>query len=268
MDSSLGRLLRDRAKARRMGDCILTYEETGSTNEVAIDWARRGAPSGCLVLAESQTAGRGRWQREWSSPRGGLYLTAILRPEGGNSPEVSLLPVASSLAATEAIREAARVEARIRWPNDLLVDGRKVGGILCESSFTGDRPDFLVAGFGINVNQTGDDFPPELSLLATSLRLVTGHPHEVSLVAACLAERLEHWWESLLKDPATIVGRWDELACGQRESRVTVRHKEGQEFEAVTAGMAEDGGLRVRLADGRVQTLYTEEVLFFRTLDP
>jgi BirA family biotin operon repressor/biotin-[acetyl-CoA-carboxylase] ligase len=267
MDSSLGRLLRDRGKVRRLGDCILTYQETGSTNEVAIDWARRGAPQGSLILAESQTAGRGRWQREWSSPRGGLYLTAILKPSGDILPGVSLLPVASSLAATEAIREATGVEAKIRWPNDLLVDGRKVGGILCESSFSGDRPDFLVAGFGINVNQTREDCPLELSSLATSLRLVTGRPHEVYLVAACLAERLEHWWEACSKDPSAIVVRWDELACGQREARVTVRHKEGQEFEAVTSGMADDGGLRVRLADGRVQTLYTEEVVFFRTLD-
>ena len=251
-----------------MGECILTYDETGSTNELALDWARRGAPHGCLILAESQTAGRGRWQREWSSARGGLYYTAILKPPEDKTPSVSLLPVAASLAAADAIREVAGVDAKIRWPNDLLVDGRKVAGILCESSFSGDRPEFLVAGFGINVNQTQEEFPQELATVATSLRLVTGDAHEPLLVAACLTERLEHWWEKCSEDPLSIVRRWDELAFGQRETRVKVRDKEGHEFEATTSGVAEDGGLRVRLADGRVQTLYAEEVVFFRTMDP
>ena len=260
----LGRLLRDRGKVRRMGECILAYQEVGSTNELALEWARRGMPHGCLILAESQTAGRGRWRREWSSARGGLYYTAILKPPEDKMPRVSLLPVAASLAAAEAIREVAGVDAKIRWPNDLLVDGRKVGGILCESSFSGDRPEFIVAGFGINVNQTREDFPEELATVATSLRLVTGDSHEPSLVAACLTERLEHWWERFIEDPSSIVRRWG----GQGETRVKVRHKEGHEFEATTSGMAEDGGLRVRLADGRVQTLYTEEVVFFRTTDP
>ena len=268
MESKLGRLLRERGRVRRLGECILTYQETGSTNELALDLARRGAPHGRLILAETQTAGRGRWQREWSSLRGGLYLTAILRPADGEQPSVSLFPVSASLAATEAIREASGVEAKIRWPNDLLVDGRKVGGILCESSFSGQRLDFLVAGFGINVNQALEDFPDELTKVATSLRLVTGGTHELPLVAACLVERLEHWWETCNEAPATIVPRWEELACGQTDTRVKIRYKEGREFEATTFGMAEDGGLRVRCADGRVQTLYTEEVLFFHTLDP
>ena len=250
-----------------MGACILTYRETDSTNELALDWARRGAPHGCLILAESQSAGRGRWQREWSSPRGGLYFTAILKPCEDKVPAVSLVPVAASLAATEAIREAAGVEAKIRWPNDLFVNEQKVGGILCESSFSGGRLDFLVAGFGINVNQAREDFPEELATAATSLRLVTGDRHEMMLVAACLTEWLEHWWERSLEEPSAIIDRWDELASGHKDAKVRVRHKEGQEFEAVTAGMAEDGGLRVRRADGRVETLYTEEVVFFLPLN-
>jgi BirA family transcriptional regulator, biotin operon repressor / biotin---[acetyl-CoA-carboxylase] ligase len=265
--TQLGRLLRDRGRVRRLGAGIVTYQEAGSTNELALEWARRGAPHGSLVLAESQTAGRGRWQREWSSARGGLYYTMILRALDDEGLRMSLLPVAASLAATEAIREVAGVEAKIRWPNDLLVERRKVGGILCESSYSGSRLEFVVAGFGINVNQTQEDFPEELVAVATSLRGVTGGMHDPLLVAACLTERLEHWWERFIEDPPSIVLRWDELAFGQRQTRVKVRHKEGHEFEATTSGMAKDGGLRVRLADGRIETLYTEEIVFFRTLD-
>lgn len=268
LPDSLGGLLRDRGKVRRLGTCILTYREATSTNELGLEWARRGAPHGSLLIAEAQTEGRGRWQRTWSSAPGGLYLSAILRPPEDETPRLSLVPVAASLAASEAIREIAGVAAKIRWPNDLLVEGRKLGGILCESSFSGSRPEFVVAGFGINVNQSAEDFPEEVSDIATSLRIVAGEKRELTQVAAVLGERLEHWWETCFADPLAVVRRWEELACGQKDTRVSVRDKEGQEFEATTAGMAEDGGLRVRLADGGVQTIYTEEVVFFTTLDP
>jgi BirA family biotin operon repressor/biotin-[acetyl-CoA-carboxylase] ligase len=268
MESSLGRLLRDRGKVSQLGECVLTYQEADSTNDLALMLAGRGAPHGCLVIAETQSAGRGRWQRQWSSSAGGLYLTALLRPPDDKKPSITLLPAAASVAATEAISEATGVSPRIRWPNDLLVDKHKVGGILCEASFAGARPDFVVAGFGINVNQAREDFPEELATVATSLRIWTGSPQERLLVAACLAERLEHWWEKCLEGSSDILRRWGELAWGETGMRVRVRHKEGEEFEATTSGMAEDGGLRVRLADGRLQTLYSEEVIFFRNLDP
>ena len=267
MASSLGRLLRERGKAGRLGQCILSYQVTHSTNQLGLDLARRGAPHGSLILAETQTSGRGRWQRSWSSPKGGLYLTAVLRPREGKEPCTPLLPAAASIAAAEAILEASGVKAHIRWPNDLLVDEHKVCGILCEASFAGERLDFLVVGFGINVNQTRQDFPDELADVATSLQMTTGSSHEIPLVAACLAERLEYWWEKCEESPSDILPRWSELAWGETGKRVRVRHREGWELDATTAGMAEDGGLRVRLADGRLQTVYSEDVLFLRDLD-
>lgn len=261
VDTSFGRLLRDRGKANQFGEIILTYQQAGSTNDLALSFARRGAPHGTLIMAEVQTSGRGRWQRRWCSSEGGLYLTAILRPRSGTSPNFSILPVAAAVAATEAILESSGIEPRIRWPNDLLLDGGKIGGILCEASFAGDRPDFLVAGFGINVNQAQQDFPDELATVATSLRVATGSQQERLLVAACLVERLELWWEKCLTKPSDVLRRWGELAWGETGMRVRVRHKEGEEFEATTAGMAHDGGLKVRLADGELRTLHSEEVV-------
>jgi BirA family biotin operon repressor/biotin-[acetyl-CoA-carboxylase] ligase len=267
METSLGRLLRDRGKARQLGSCVISYQEADSTNGLALTLARQDAPHGMVVLADRQTAGRGRWRREWSSREGGLYISVLLRPPPKKEFSMTLLPAAASVAATEAIVEASALNPLIRWPNDLLLEGRKVGGILCEASFSGERPDFVVTGFGINVNQDREDFPKELQTVATSLKIETGCPQDRLQVAAFLAERLEFWWERCLAKSADILRAWEKRAWGEAGMRVQVQEKDGDEFEATTAGLAEDGGLKVELPDGRVRTLYSEDVHFLRGTD-
>ncbi len=279
--TALGRLLRERGKVASFGDVVLTFASLGSTNDTALDYVRRGLPHGSVVMADEQTAGRGRRGRAWISPPGvGLYLTALLRGTEASSPAAHLLPLAASVAAAEALRDPAAGEAVpvvIRWPNDLYVGERKLAGILCEATFSGARLEHAVVGVGINVNHEIRHFGEELAERATSLRLVTGRPQERVELAARLVERLEHWWDrSLASDTSGVLARWRELAEGAQGMKVLVERSGApveasgvsgaHAFEATTAGLAEDGGLRVRLQDGRLLTLYSAEVVSLRPM--
>ena len=134
---------------------IHLFRVTGSTNDVARTLAEGGAPAGTLVLAERQTAGRGRRGRAWhDEPGSSILLSIVLRPAVGPGTEPGTLPLRVGLAAALAIEAAAGVDVRIKWPNDLLVDGRKVGGILCEAALHGRGGGWVVAGVGINVSRT------------------------------------------------------------------------------------------------------------------
>jgi BirA family biotin operon repressor/biotin-[acetyl-CoA-carboxylase] ligase len=220
--------------------------------------ARKGAPHGSVVVAERQTSGKGRWSRRWESDEGGLYLSLVLRPEKGYERDVPLLPFLASVASAEALERAASIAVRLRWPNDLYVTGNKLGGVLCESSFTGSRLDFAVVGIGINVNQRRDDFPPEVRSRATSVRELLGQTRDVLEIGAELVRALESWWEGPRETP--VLERWQELAWGAEGSSVRVVSANGEVFEAMTEGIAPDGALRVRLGDGAKRVLYSGDV--------
>lgn len=155
--------------AGSLGRPLRVYTCVGSTNDLARDWAGASAPEGATVLADEQTAGRGRQGRSWSSPAGhGLYLSVILRPPwpADDAPHLALL-------AGEAVAEALRqgrptLPLMVKWPNDVLCGGRKICGILVETGLRGARLDYAVIGIGLNVRQTDSDWPPALSGLATS----------------------------------------------------------------------------------------------------
>jgi BirA family biotin operon repressor/biotin-[acetyl-CoA-carboxylase] ligase len=267
--ASLGSLLRERGKAVEFGDVILVFASLESTNEVALAQARKGLPHGSLVLADEQTAGRGRRGRSWLSPPGlGLYLTTLVRPPEGVSLAAALLPLAASVATAEALREdppGSSVPARIRWPNDLYVEGRKLSGILCEGTFTGSRLEYMAVGVGINLNQQARHFA-SLAERATSMRIFTGREQDRAEIAARVVERLEYWWGRLLTAPGEVPGRWRELAEGDRGAKVLVE-RDGARFEATTAGLTDDGGLQVQLGDGRLLTLHSAELVSLRALE-
>jgi BirA family biotin operon repressor/biotin-[acetyl-CoA-carboxylase] ligase len=165
------------------------FRSTTSTNDVARLLAEGGAPSGTCVLADSQTAGRGQRGRRWhDAPGKSVLLSVVLRPPGPGTGEasVAVLPVRVGLAAAHAVREAAGVGLGLKWPNDLVAEGRKVGGILCEGAL-GEGGGFVVVGIGINVLQEEGDFPPGLEPPATSLRLAAGRPVARPAVAGALA---------------------------------------------------------------------------------
>jgi biotin-(acetyl-CoA carboxylase) ligase len=176
----------------------------------------------------------------------------------------------ASVAAAEALRSSAGVEPSLRWPNDLFVAGRKLGGILCESSFTGARLEFAVAGAGINVNQSREDFGPEVASRAISLREILGRPSDPLDVAAELAARLESWCAVLWEDqnPSAVLERWQQLASGARGSRVLVVPLGEPGYRAVTRGLAPGGGLWVRLDDGSERLLHSDDVHLLDAAEP
>ncbi len=197
-----------------IGNDIRRFESLPSTNDTARELARAGAAHGTVVVADAQTRGRGTKGRSWHSPRGlGLYASFILRwdgPDGFRAP-FSLLPLAAGLAAADAVRDAAGLEARLKWPNDLVHGRKKLGGILTEAVFAAGRPGFAVVGVGLNVNHGEADFPGGIRETATSIRLATGHESDREALLASLCLGLERWYNPLVQgdggtDPPELRG--------------------------------------------------------------
>ena len=167
--------------------------EAGSTNDVAREWAISGAPEGALVVAARQTRGRGRRERQWSSPAGqGLYASIVLRPDWP-APEAPNLAILGGVAAYRALEQAGVEQLRIKWPNDVLANGRKICGVLVEPRIGGGRIEFAVVGIGINVGQLAEDFSSDVRGIATSCRIegagITVEQMQVGLMEAMEAAR-------------------------------------------------------------------------------
>jgi BirA family biotin operon repressor/biotin-[acetyl-CoA-carboxylase] ligase len=163
--------------------------ETASTNDVARDWALAGAPDGALVVAARQTRGRGRRERIWDSPAGaGLYASFVLRPEWP-AEQAPNLAIVAGMAAYHALEKAGVANLRIKWPNDVLANGKKICGVLVEPRLGAGRIEFAVVGIGINVGQGAGDFPAGLRLPATSCRLESA-PISVDDLLALLVQSL------------------------------------------------------------------------------
>jgi BirA family transcriptional regulator, biotin operon repressor / biotin---[acetyl-CoA-carboxylase] ligase len=219
---------------------------TDSTNERARELAARGAPSGTVVTAAEQSAGRGRRGRVWSAPAGrALLYSAILRPL---AMEHALLPLAVPVAACEAIEGLAPVACRIKWPNDLWIHERKVGGVLIEAR----PPDWAVIGVGINVAIAADEFPGDLRWPATSI----GHGAEVDAVRDALSAALGEWVEAPAARVLSAFGSRDGLNGRAVEW-------EGGATDAgrgTAAGVDERGNLVVEAEDGERLSLGSGEV--------
>lgn len=221
--------------------------KTDSTNTDAQTAARRAAPHGSVYFADEQLAGRGRGDHAWDSTFGeGLYVSVLLRPQIP-AVRLPLLPLAVGLAAAEAILAAAGLDVDLRWPNDLLIGPKKVGGILVESKTSGGSVDFVVVGVGINVHQQA--FDSDLATPATSLDLEAGGRVSRQDLLVFLLKSLER--ETLgLADPAagsTIPTRVEEASTWIRGRRVEVHGPVA--CTGVTAGLDEHGFLRVRTED-------------------
>lgn len=167
---------------------IRYLDETGSTNSDALEWAAQGASEGAIVVADLQTAGRGRLGRSWfGKPGASIHLSVILRPRIGVE-EIGLINLAAAAAVARALRNL-EVDARIKWPNDVLIGDRKVCGILSEAQFERGVPSSVVLGVGINVNLETEDFPTEIASTATSLLVATGHRFDrVEIITGFLGE--------------------------------------------------------------------------------
>jgi len=220
-----------------------------STNSKALAAARSGVPHGSVFFADEQTAGRGRGDHAWQSTAGeGLYVSVLLRPVF-SSRLLPLLSLAVGLAAAEAIHDASRLTADLRWPNDLLLGPRKVGGILVEAKTEGTTVAYAVAGIGINVHQNA--FAPDMSTLPTSLDLEAGQRVSRQLLLVSLLKSLERETLTLAEDVAeSIPARVSQTSTWISGRNVEVHGP--QACTGVTAGLDQNGFLLVRTLTGIV----------------
>jgi BirA family transcriptional regulator, biotin operon repressor / biotin---[acetyl-CoA-carboxylase] ligase len=248
-DLLLPEFLRPLVQGTRFAGNIHHFYKVGSTNTAAMDAAAAGAPEGSVFLAEEQTAGRGRAARNWQSARSaGIYCSILLRPDMPPS-DVLVLSLAAGLAVHAAIQEIdPNVKPDLKWPNDVLIDGKKVCGILTEMNAEATRARYIVVGIGINVNQKS--FPSELGDLATSLQLVTGTEWSRVELTAALLKSLDREYRELLEHPnarQSILRRFQEHSSSARKRPVRIEEN-GNSFEGITEGLDDRGFLRVRTA--------------------
>ena len=234
------------------------FYKIGSTNVAAMQAAAEGAPEGSVFLAEEQLAGRGRGAHTWHSARStGIYCSVILRPAMAPS-EALIFSLAAGLAVRSAVAEIApQLHADLKWPNDLLLEGKKFCGILTEMNAEVTRVRYLVVGIGVNVNQV--KFPAELREIATSLRIETGTEWSRVELCAAMLKALDREYRSLVENAAAremIIQRFEESSSSVRGRKVTIgvdnndNDREDGGVTGVTEGLDERGFLRVRTAEG------------------
>jgi BirA family biotin operon repressor/biotin-[acetyl-CoA-carboxylase] ligase len=233
---------------RKFGCDVHHYDSLGSTMDEAFRLGLADAPEGAVVVAESQTKGRGRMGRHWSSPKGkGIYFSLILRPKLPPS-QAAMLTLAAAVAVSESVEKIfPDVKARIKWPNDLLVGGKKLCGILTELRAETDRVQFIVVGVGLNVNTKQTQLLPE----ATSLRVETGSKCSRLVLFQEILRDLEQRYTSFLKEgSSSVVADWKArsatLGC---KVRFVDR---GENRVGVAEDLADDGGLLIRMPDGKI----------------
>jgi BirA family biotin operon repressor/biotin-[acetyl-CoA-carboxylase] ligase len=248
-----------RTERSMFGHSFRYHDEIESTNLEAKTLALKGAPEGTVVVAEAQSAGRGRLGRRWTSPAGkGLLFSVILRPKLPMS-EAHMLTIVAATAAAEAIEKHVPARAAIKWPNDLFIGDRKVGGILMEVSGEQDDVDWVVLGMGLNVNTEFSELPVALRRTATSLKIASGETVDRSDVLATLLLCLESHYQAALR------GGFDKALTAFRErdyllSRtISVETRQGPVIGAA-AGIDDRGALLVQLPHRRVRSFHSGDV--------
>lgn len=251
------------------------YPLVTSTNDLALRLAAHGAPDGTIVIADQQTAGRGRAGHVWFSPPGaGAYVTMLLRPGADRAADwPRWLTLAAGVALAEGILSVTGLPVRIKWPNDLVVvpemggrraaaraplrGSRKLGGVLAEAQTSGARLDAVVVGYGVNVGLA--TYPAEISARTTSLEAELGRPVDRALVVAGTLGSLAQWVHRLrITGGEDVLRRWRELGVGVTGARVTWRDR-GAARGGITAGLDGDGALLVR-QDGATARVLGGEV--------
>lgn len=252
--------IKEGISTRSIGQNKIFYFPTlTSTTEPAREAAQKGCAEGTLVVAEEQTGGRGRLDRVWYSPQyKGIFLSLVLRPPV-NPSEASQVTMLAAVALALAINKETGVSAGIKWPNDLLVQGKKVCGILADLNAEMDRVNYLVLSAGLNANHAPEDFPEDIKNAATSLKIETGHTVErAKLVRACL-EFFEHWYTLWLDQGfGPILSAWKKVSVSLN---CPVRiHTLNKSWEGWAEDVDKDGALLLRLPNGELQRLVSGEV--------
>lgn len=243
------------------GHRIVYYPTIGSTNDRALDLAAAGEPEGVVVLAEEQTGGRGRRDRTWDSrARLGIYVSLILRPDVTAS-RAPLFTFTAAVAVAEALRDTCRLQAGIKWPNDVVVGRRKIAGILGETRGSDPQVREMVMGMGVNVNQRPEDFGDALGDRATSVRVEGGAAVDRAPILAAILEGFERRYGRLLRGgSADLLKEWEALSAIPRGRRVVVEGPGGR-CEGEVAGVDEEGALLLEEAGGAARRVPFGEIV-------
>jgi len=251
-------MLKQRLKGSLFGKRVFHFFKTDSTNRVALELGHAGEPEGAVVLAEEQTAGRGRAGRKWHSERAaGIYATLLLRPKLAPV-QAPLLTMMAGLSAHTAVQAVTGLEVDLKWPNDLLIQGKKVGGILTEMHAEPGQIRLVIVGIGLNVNQ--EKFPGELADTATSLRAETGKPQSrMELLVRLLREFEGDYNRFVHEGVASVVARFESISSYAKGKRVRVTNGT-ESYAGTTAGLGPEGLLQVQRDDGRMMTVIAGDV--------
>ncbi|GKU79508.1 biotin--[acetyl-CoA-carboxylase] ligase [Paenibacillus sp. L3-i20] len=245
--------------SNRFGRNIICFEEVKSTQDLARSLAEDGALEGTLVIAEKQNGGRGRMGRGWVSPQGkGIWMSMVMRPSVPIhcAPQLTLL---TAVALCRSLKRITNLPIGIKWPNDLLIDGKKISGILLESAAEDERLKYIIAGIGVSVNLLESDYPEELFSRATSLRIAGGQAFNRT---AIIAEFLKDWEQlyDLFQQEGfqPILALWESLSVsiGKTVKLITPQG----ELVGVPVGLEESGAIRIKREDGSIVAIFSAEM--------
>ncbi|MFD2445832.1 biotin--[acetyl-CoA-carboxylase] ligase [Bacillus sp. CGMCC 1.16607] len=246
-------------KTSFLGQSIHYEESVDSTQKVAHRLANENTPEGTIIVAEEQTSGRGRMDRKWHSPKyTGIWMSVILRPKVvlAKAPQLTLI---AAVAVVQAIEEMTDLSPQIKWPNDILINGKKMTGILTELQAESDRIHSIIIGMGINVNQLKADFPEELHDIATSIAIEQGSTISRSALIRSVLIHLEKLYQMYLENgfyPIKLL--WEGYACSigkEIKARTLTNTIEGKAL-----GITEDGVLRIEDSTGKIHLVYSADI--------
>jgi len=242
-----------------IGNAIRVLPQTTSTNDEASRAALEGHPEGLVIFAESQSAGRGRMGRRWSSPAGrGLWFSVLLRPSLAPS-ECTQLTAASANALVRAIQSTTGITPEIKWPNDLLIKGKKIAGILTEMSAELEHVRSVILGIGIDATQTASEFPADLRNIATSLKLATGKTVSRADLAEAVLRELDREYARILAGQFDAVAEEWGSRCSTLGKQVTI-DMGARRVRGCAEALDENGALLLRTEHGRIERIIGGEV--------
>ncbi|MFM8540084.1 MAG: biotin--[acetyl-CoA-carboxylase] ligase [Nitrospira sp.] len=251
-----------------LGRTLHVHDEVPSTNTLAMTLAQDGAPHGTVVVADRQTAGRGRLGRHWHSPSGkNLHCSILLRmnvPTARQPLWLSWVPLIAALATSRAVQTVAGLKSSVKWPNDIMIADQKLAGILCESSGLGTDEMAVIAGIGLNVNIRREEFPDELRAIATSVAIDAGRPWDRTALLAALLLEFETRCEAFLAGHHGDILTEYMVRCATVGQRVRVELAQGNTLQGRAQSVQPDGSLRVAQDDGTTTDVRTGDVFHVR----
>lgn len=246
------------------GRTLYAFPTLDSTNRFAKDLVHRGLPEGTLVIAEHQTEGKGRLGRSWVSPPFlGLTFSVLLFPKK-NPDQYPLLSLAFANAIVNAVQQVLGIEAKVKWPNDILLKGRKVAGILSEMIISPNLQKGFILGVGVNVNGLEEQFPVELQHTVTSLRMVKGTPVQREAFLSVLINQLEKWYDCFQEGQASFILEQWKNSSETMGKTVKVYLPQGC-FYGIAKDLEGDGALILEKSNGEKQTIHSGDIVHIRT---